>query len=124
MECLKSGLDIFLERSIQSSVVNGHTVMLQFNCCGHSDYYIDFNSVSLLLRIKLVETDGSDIDNAEPSTVGCVNNLLHSMFSSLGVSLNGNPVTLYETNYHCKAYLGKLLNYGSDASGTHLVSSI
>jgi len=46
------------------------------------------------------------------------------MFSCLSVSLNGKPVTLHETNYHYKAYLEKLLNYGSDASGTHLVSSL
>jgi len=45
------------------------------------------------------------------------------MFSSLSISLNGKPVTLHETNYHYKAYLEKLLNYGSDASDTHLVSS-
>ena len=45
------------------------------------------------------------------------------MFSSLSVSLNGKPVTLHETNYHYKAYLEKLLNYGSDATGTHLLSS-
>jgi hypothetical protein len=44
------------------------------------------------------------------------------MFSSLSVSLNGKPVTLHETNHHYKAYLDKLLNYGSDASGTLLVS--
>jgi len=79
--------------------------------------------VRLLLRIKLVKTDGSDLKSGELNTVGCVNNLLHSMFSSLSVSLNGKPVTLHETNYHYKAYLEKLLNYGSDASGTHLVSS-
>jgi len=42
----------------------------------------------------------------------------------LYVSLNGKPVTLHETNYHYKIYLDKLLNYGSDASGTHLVSSL
>jgi len=46
------------------------------------------------------------------------------MFSCLSVSLNGKPVTLHETNYHYKAYLEKLLNYGSDASGTHLMSSL
>jgi hypothetical protein len=46
------------------------------------------------------------------------------MFSSLSVSLNGKPVTLYETNYHYKAYLEKLLNYVSEASGTHLVSNL
>jgi hypothetical protein len=135
MECLKSGLDIFLKRSIQTSVVNSHTVtykpiapadnpaQLEFHCSGHSDFYIDLNSVRLLLRIKLVKTDGTDLTGAEPNTVGCVNNLLHSMFSSLSVSLNGKPVSLHETNYHYKAYLEKLLNYGADASGTHLVSS-
>jgi len=46
------------------------------------------------------------------------------MFSCLNVSLNGKPVTLHETNYHYKVYLEKHLNYGSDASGTHLVSSL
>jgi len=97
---------------------------LEFNCSGHSDYYIDLNSLRLLLRIKLVKTDGSDISSAESNTAGCVNNLLHSIFSCLSVSLKGKPVTLHETNYHYKAYLEKLLNYGSDASGTHLVSSL
>jgi hypothetical protein len=73
--------------------------------------------------MKLVKTDGFDIENTAPNTVGCVNNLLHSMFSSLSISLNGNPVTLLEKNYHYKAYIEKLLNYGCDASSTHLISS-
>ena len=46
------------------------------------------------------------------------------MFSSLSVSLNGKLVTLHESNYDYKAYLEKLLNYGSAASGTHLLSSV
>jgi hypothetical protein len=135
MECLTSGLDIFLKRSVQTSVVNSHTVtykpiapadnpaQLEFICSGHSDYYIELNSLRLLLRFKLVKTDGSDIPSDEANAVGCVNNLLHSMFSSLRVSLNCKPVTLHESNYHYKAYLEKLLNYRSDASGTHLLSS-
>jgi hypothetical protein len=136
MECLKSGLDIFLKRIIQTSVVNSHTIIykplapadnliqLQINSSGYNDYYIDLNSVRLLLRVKLVKTDGSDLNSTEQNTVGCVNNLLHSLFSSLIVSLNGKPVTLHETIYHYKAYFEKLLNYGSDSSGTHLVSNL
>ena len=58
-------------------------MQLEFNCSGHSDYYIDLISVCLLWRIKLVETDGSDIENITPNTVGCVNKLLHLMFSFL-----------------------------------------
>ena len=135
MECLKSGLDIFLKQNVQTSIVNSHTAtykpiapvdnpaQLEFNCSGHSDYYIDLNSVRLLLRLKLVKPDGSDLPATDKNTVGCVNNLLHSLFSSLSVSLNGKPVTLHETNYYYKAYFESLLNYGSDASDTHLVSN-
>ena len=130
-----SGLDIFLKRSIQTSVINSHTVtykpiaaadnpgQLQFNCSGHSDYYTELNSVRLILRDKLVKSDGSDIEGADTNTVVCVKNLLHSMFSNLSISLNVKPVTLHEMNYHYKTYLEKLLNYGSDASGTHRGSS-
>ena len=65
--CLKSCLDISFNRSIQTSVVNSHTVtykhiapadnaaQLEFNCSGHSDYYIDLNSVCIIFRIKLVK---------------------------------------------------------------------
>ena len=51
----------------------------------------------LLLRLKLVKSDGTDFENAVSNTVGSVNNLLQSMFSSLSVSLNGKAVTLHET---------------------------
>jgi len=65
---------------------------VEFNCSGHGDYYINLNSVRLFLRIKLVENDGSDLTSAEPNTVGFVYNLLHSIFSSLSVSLNGKSL--------------------------------
>jgi hypothetical protein len=135
MECLKLGLDIFLKRSIQTSIVNSHTVtykpvapvdnpaQLDFNCSGHNDYYIDLNSVRVILRIKLAKTDESDIDSAKPNTVGCVNNLLRSMFCSLSFSLNRNHFTLHESNYHYTAYLEKLINSSADTSGPHLISS-
>ena len=86
MECLKSGFDIFLERSIQTSIVNSHTVtykpivpadspaQLEFNCSGHNEYHTDLNSVLLLLRLKLVKADGSDPNNAESNTFVCINN--------------------------------------------------
>jgi hypothetical protein len=45
------------------------------------------------------------------------------MFISTSVSLNLKSVTLHDSKYIYKAYLEKLLNYGSDASGTHLLSS-
>ena len=58
MECLKSGLDIFLKRSTQTSIVNSHAVtykpiapaeipaQLEFNFSGHADL---FNSDKMLM---------------------------------------------------------------------------
>ena len=63
---------------MQTSVVNNHTItyrpispadnraQLELNCSGYSDYYLDLNSVRLLLRIKVVKTDCSDILSAKP----------------------------------------------------------
>jgi len=87
MECLKSDISIFLKRSIQTSVVNSHTVTyrhiapadiparLEFNYSGHGDFCIDLNSVRPLLRIKLVKTDESDLVSCEANTARSVNNL-------------------------------------------------
>jgi len=65
MECLKSELDIFLKRSIGTSVVNSRTVTykpiaprdnpahLEFNCSRRSDYYIDLNSKTQIKTFTL-----------------------------------------------------------------------
>jgi len=84
MQCFKSGLDTFLKRSIQTSVVNGNTdiykpiapagntAQLDIIFPGHSDYYINLITVRLKLHNKLVKSDGSYIENAEPNAVVCV----------------------------------------------------
>jgi len=99
-------------RRIQTSLVNSRTftykhiapadnpARLEFNFSGHRDYYIGLNSVRLLLRFKRVKTNGSDLASVEANTVDCVNNLLHSMFSSLSVPIKGKTVTLHGSNYH------------------------
>jgi hypothetical protein len=136
MEVLNPGLDIFVERPFQTSIVDTHTVpckpltsadnpaQLEFHYSGHSDRYAVLNSVTLDLQLKLVKTDGSDITASDNNEVGCVNNPLHSMFSSYSISLNGKVVTLHEGCYPHKALLGTLLNFGSDSLNTHLLGSL
>jgi hypothetical protein len=66
MECLKSGLSIFFNAEYKHLLSKctvtykqiapaDNPAQLEFNCSGHSDYYIDLNSVRLLVRLKLVE---------------------------------------------------------------------
>jgi len=58
--------------------------------------------------------------SAESNTAVCVNNLSHSVFSSLSVSLNSKLFT----RLSLQGLPLKLLIYGSDASGLHLASSL
>jgi hypothetical protein len=65
LDCLKSGLVVFVKRNIPASDVNSHTVtcqivaaadkpaQLELNCSDRSDFYIDLHSVRILLRVKL-----------------------------------------------------------------------
>ena len=54
------------------------------------------------------------------STSTPVNNILHSLFSEIDVSLNGKVVTPGTDTYPYKAYLEKLLSYSPDTFKTQM----
>ncbi|XP_046407935.1 uncharacterized protein F54H12.2-like [Ischnura elegans] len=87
---------------------------------GGSATYKDLSSARLSLKVKLTKLDGSDYTSSDEDQPGVVNNILHSMFSQCNVEMNGHLVTPFESNYHYRAYLETILNYGLDASNTHL----
>jgi hypothetical protein len=78
----------------------------------------------MVLHAKLVKTDGSNITPSDKNEVGCVNNLLHSLFSGVTISANGKVITINEGGYPYKAIKGTLLNYSTDALNTHLHGSL
>jgi len=51
---------------------------------------------------------------------GMVNNMLHSLFRQVNISLNGKNINSTDGNYSYRAYIEQLLNYGDDAYKTHL----
>lgn len=134
-ECMKSELDIFEKREIQTNILDNHEVsykplasvdnqQLEFIIPGHSEFYRDLASVKLRIRAKLVKIDGGAVTEADGVKITGVNNLLHSMFSQCSVYLNGVSVTSTEDNYHYRAYIETLLYYGRDAAETHLTNNL
>ena len=65
--------------------------------------------------------DGKDLDVSD-FTAG-TNNFLNSLFSQCSISLNGVNITLASELYPYRSYLETLLNYGSDASNSHLTNA-
>lgn len=127
----KSEFDIFAKTPVQAAVLGNVTTLcksitpveqnvLEFVSPADNEHYTDLN-VQLMVRGKFVKGDGTDL--AEGNKVTGVNNLLHSLFSHLSVSLNGTSVTPSEDLYNYRAYFETLFAYGQDASKTHLTNN-
>jgi len=129
IECMKSELDLFEPHPTQSSILRTEEVSynpiasldsassIEFVCLGNGDTYRDLSSVYLRLLVQLKSQDNS---NLADNSVSVVNNILHSIFRSSSVYLNNTLVSQSDNNYHYRSYLQTILNYGSDASESHL----
>lgn len=134
-ECMKSELDLFSPPSIQTNILRNEEVaykpitslenqsVIEFACYGHGDAYLDLSSINLCLKIKITKTDGTSYTEVDKDQPGIVNNMLHSLFHQVNISLNGKNINSSDGNYSYRAYIEQLLNYGHDAHKTHLEMS-
>ncbi|XP_062602390.1 uncharacterized protein F54H12.2-like [Saccostrea cucullata] len=83
---------------------------IEFEIKGQGDHYLDLSQTYLQMVCKFTKDDGSNLTGAN-STSSPVNNILHSMFTEIDLSLNGKIVTPGTDTYPYKAYLEKLLSY-------------
>jgi len=131
-ECMKGELDLFQNPLVQYSVLKteeiayypvnslDQTSQIEFRSLGNAkDTYRDLSSVYLRLKVQLVKENGSAFTTIETQPL-VVNNILHSLFQSVSLSLNGKVITNSDQNYAYRAYMENILNYGTDASNTHL----
>ena len=84
---------------------------------GDSETYIDLD-LKLYIKGKLLKEDNTVLGDTDYTAE--INNLLHSLFSQCSISLNGTQITQAGELYNYRAYLEKLLIYGSDAAESHL----
>jgi len=133
-ECLNSELDLFSVPLTQTSVENGNWVEyhlltnvgddspIEFDINGTSEDYIDFANTMLLVRAKIVQLDGTNIDDTTP--VGPTNLWLHSLFSEVNISLNGTQVTTSTNTYPYRAMIKTLFSNGDDTKKSQLTSEL
>ncbi|XP_071442684.1 uncharacterized protein F54H12.2-like [Hetaerina americana] len=130
-EYIPDSLNLFSEPALQASV-DGCTVVpykpiasldnsreIRFSVKDSGDRYRNLGGITLNLKVKLCKSDGTNYGESDNKQPGVVNNLLHSMFDQCQVYFNGVRMTSSE-NYPYRSYLENLLNYGVDASRTHL----
>ena len=83
-----------------------------------ADRYTDFDDIYLYIKFSYEVTGVGANDKVCP-----VNNLLHSMFSKVDLTLQDKSVTSSSQHYAYKSYLEKLLGYGESAKKTYARTS-
>ena len=81
---------------------------IDFHIPPTSDLYRDLNNTKLMVQCKLTKADNSAVG---ANDVGPVNLLLHSLFSSIDLKLDGTSVNDTSDLYPYRAFLETILNY-------------
>ncbi len=69
--------------------------------------------------MKIVKSDGVSLPDSN-KTVAPVNNILHSLFESVRLTINDVPITVSPNNYAYKAYITNCLTYGPSVKSAQL----
>ena len=102
-----------------SSTLNSDTAPIEFEIKGQGDEYLELSQTYLQMVCKFTKADGTNLTGGG-STSTPVNNIFHSLFSEIDVSLNGKVVTPGTDTYPYKAYLEKLLSYAPKTLETQM----
>ena len=87
---------------------------------GVSQTYVDL-SIHIMVRVKLVRPDGSNVDFADHMSV--TNNLLQFLFSQWSIILNGVGISSLKHLYIYREYLETFLTYRHAVSHSHLTNA-
>jgi len=129
---MNSELDIFKVPPTQTSIESSsflhykHTApllestSLEFTLPPSNDYYLDLAHTMLHVVVEIKPNDKND----ENLKVKPVNNFLHSLLSQVDVFSNNKLVTPSSNCYAYRSYIETLLNYGSIAKSSHLISGL
>lgn len=133
-ECLIGKMDLFQVPATQVSVEGTETIEykptnaldfdspIEFRVPGSADDYLDLDKTNMIVKVCIVKNDGSRLSDGE--NVSCVNNLLHSLFSEIIVTLNGQVLSSPSHLYPYRAFFQNLFNYNETAKNTHIGLSL
>jgi len=136
---MKTELDLFSLPPTQTSIEKSDWIEykpiasltddapIDFSIPGFGEEYLDLSHTLLSVKLKIIQSDGSDLPK-ETDTVAVnvapVNNFLHSLFDQVDIFLNQKLVSTSTSNYMYRAYIETLLNYGTDSKNTHLTGAM
>lgn len=94
---------------------------IEFSVLGSSEEFIDVNSIMLQVRVSITTADGRNLRPTD--VIAPVNNIMHSLFSDVILTINNEVVEGGSHQYGYKALLTNLCTMNKGAKESQLQSS-
>ena len=109
----------------EREIYNGYESLKQVSTLLKKSFIAQFSTqvANILIEcsVTFTKSDGKTLPDTA-KTVGPCNNALHSLFSSVRLSINDQLVTLNNSQFYpYKAYFSNLLTYSTDSKLSHLL---
>ena len=98
------------QKFMPSSSIDGKTIEFNLDRYDAANVYL-IQDTNLEITVSILKSDGSL--PTKDANVVVVNNLMHSMFESVRLTINDMPISVSPNNYPYKAYIANCLTYSS-----------
>ena len=131
MECKSGSLCLFDEKDVQVDITGNvqtdyHPLTslsaggpIEFHVPGTIDEYIDLSDIQIRLRVKIIKSDGKNLD-ATDDKVTFINQPLSSIFQDVFLTIGDKQVEGGQHCYPYNAYISSLLQFHPSAKKTHM----
>ena len=145
-DCVTEELDYFSEPISQFEIEKTQLIeytpitsldkndKIHFRIIGQSDEFIKLKSSFIILNLEVNKIGGATTLSGDTTPtikfdhsareIKPVNNLLHSIFSDVYVSLNNKKISADHSNYAHRAYFQTLLNFSKEDQDNLLTASL
>ena len=95
---------------------------IEYNIPPSGSFYKDLRRMTQKIKFQILKDDGSVIDDNDK--VGCINQILQTMWKQVEVYFEGQLMTSSDTNYPYRAIFRTLLENGVDSKMSQLQSQL
>ena len=105
------------QRFMPSSSIDGKTIEFNLDRYDAANVYL-IQDTNIEVTVSILKNDGT-----LPTTgtqIGVANNVIHSLFESVRLTINDMPITVSPNNYPYKAYISNCLTYSASVKASQL----
>lgn len=111
-----------IEYEVRPIATFSSTTPIRFEVKSPANEYVNFSESMLWIKLKvtLKHSTKQTLDDTDWAKVLFAKNLMHSLFRSVTLSVNGKQIIQSPSLYSFKAYFESLLSYSAAAKASHL----